>query len=139
MNPVIASALEAICKERDDQEYGESFDLVRKVAETFGELNLAERLYSEVPRNVPFELVAELFNLLAWQAEDNGSEIARTAERWLRESSDTRKLLIAINLDIFPFAGPKEMEAVLSRVASSKPLVAIYCKKLIEARKVMGV
>src|SRR5690606_27807684 len=70
-NPLIANTLEAICKERDDKEYYESFDLVRKVAETFGELNLAEQLYSEIPRNIQFELVAELFNLLAWQTEDN--------------------------------------------------------------------
>ena len=139
MNSAIANALEAICEERDDREYDESFDLVRKMVEALGEQNIAERLYSEIPRNVPFELVAELFDLLAWQTEDNGSEIARTAERWLRECSDTRKLLISLNLDIFPFVDPQEMETVLSRVASSKPRVAMHCKKLIEARKVMGV
>ena len=138
MNPVIAQALEAICIERDEREYDKSFDLVARLIETLGEENLAERLFIEIPRNTPFELVAELFDLLAWQTDDNGSEIARTAERWLRECSDVRKLLIALNLEAFPFSSDEEMVVVLSAVAASKPRVAKYCQKLIESRMKSG-
>ncbi len=95
MHSVISAALDAICVERDDQQYSVSFDTAAAVVTEFGEPNLANILFSEIPRTVPFELVPELFDLLTWQTNDNGGSIHRTVETWLREGNDNRKLLIA--------------------------------------------
>ena len=94
MHPVISAALDAICLERDDQKYSASFDAVVAVVREFGERDLANVLFSEIPRTVPFELVAELFDLLAWQTNDNGASVSRAltkaeagAERHLADAA----------------------------------------------------
>lgn len=135
MHPIISSALQAICRERDDQQYSESFDAVSALVQEFGEKDLAERLFSEIPRTVPFEIVAELFELLVWQTDDNGAAIHRTIEGWLREGVDNRKLLIALNLGTYPFIDHEEMERVLSNLAEVNPRVSDRCKKVIQSRR----
>ena len=75
MHPVLATALAKICQERDEKSYSASLDAVSAIVRHFGEVNLAEVLFSEIPRTVPFELVAELFDLLAWQTNDNGASM----------------------------------------------------------------
>jgi len=138
MHPVISAALDAICLERDDQQYSASFDTAAAVASEFGEPDLANILFSEIPRTVPFELVAELFNLLAWQTNDNGASVTRTIETWLREGTDNRKLLIALHLDVYPFIDDEEMERVLSHLAETNVRVSARCKELIRSRRGVG-
>jgi len=87
---------------------------------------------------VPFELVAELFNLLAWQTNDNGASVTRTIETWLREGTDNRKLLIALHLDVYPFIDDEEMERVLSHLAETNVRVSARCKELIRSRRGVG-
>lgn len=135
MLPIISTALDAICLERDDQKFSASFDAVSALLKEFGKQGLAERLFSEIPRSVPFELVAELFDFLAWQTEDNGGAIHRTIEDWLREGTDNRKMLIALNLEIYPFTDDKEMVQVLSHLAETNARIAGRCKEIIQARK----
>lgn len=134
MHSTISAALDAICRERDDQSYTEAFDAVDVVVREIGELDLANILFGEIPRSVPFEVVADLFNILLWQTSDNGAAITRAIESWLSEGSDNRKLLIALNLDIYPFVDAKEMDAVLMRLAESNVRVAARCKELIRSR-----
>jgi hypothetical protein len=138
MHPVISAALDAICLERDDQRYSASFDTVAAVVSEFGEPDLANILFSEIPRTVPFELVAELFDLLAWQTNDNGASITRTIEVWLREGTDNRKLLIALHLEVYPFIEDAEMERVLSHLAETNVRVSARCKELIQSRRGVG-
>ena len=45
--------------------------------------------------------------------------MTRTAERWLVEGTDLRKIQIALNLEVYPFADEHEMYRVLSDVAVS--------------------
>ena len=135
MHPVISAALDAICLERDDQKYSASFDAVVAVVREFGERDLANILFSEIPRAVPFELVAELFSLLAWSTNDNGAGVTRTIEAWLREGLDNRKLLIALHLEVFPFIDDEEMDRVLSHLAEKNVRVAARCKELIRSRR----
>ena len=135
MHPVLATALAKICQERDEKSYSASLDAVSAIVRHFGEVNLAEVLFSEIPRTVPFELVAELFDLLAWQTNDNGASMARTTEAWLREGSDSRKLLIALHLEVYPFVDGGEMERVLLPLAKTNARVSARCMALIHARR----
>jgi len=138
MHPTLSSALEAICRERDDQKYAESYDAVEALLDEFGEDRLAERLFDEIPRTVPFELVAELFELLAWQTNDNGSAIHRVIEEWLIDGSDNRKLLVALNLGAYPFIDCQQMEHVLSALAEKNVRVSARCMDLIRSRSLLG-
>ncbi|MFG0228939.1 hypothetical protein [Achromobacter sp. 413638] len=135
MHPVLATALAKIRQERDEKSYSASLDAVSAIVRHFGEVNLAEVLFSEIPRTVPFELVAELFDLLAWQTNDNGASMARTTEAWLREGSDSRKLLIALHLEVYPFVDGGEMERVLLPLAKTNARVSARCMALIHARR----
>jgi hypothetical protein len=138
MHSVISAALDAVCLERDDKRYSASFDAAAAIVSTFGEQDLADRLFSEIPRTVPFEVVAELFDFLAWQTSDNGAAIGRAIEAWLREGTDNRKLLIALNLEVYPFIDAREMERVLSHLAETIPRVSARCQYLLESRKREG-
>ena len=135
MHTIISRALDAICLERDDQKYSASFDAVSALVKEFGEQGLAERLFSEIPRTVPFELVAELFEFLTWQTEDNGGAIHQTFENWLRDGTDSRKILIALNSGVYPFRDDQEMEQVLSQLVQTNARVAGRCQEVIQARK----
>ena len=138
MNPVISAALDAICLERDDKKYSVSFKTTAAIVKQFGEQDLANFLFSEIPRKIPFELVAELFDFLAWQTSDNGAAIHRTIEKWLQDGADNRRLLIALNLETYPFTDPMEMEQVLSSLAEKNHRVAARCKYLIHSRRKMA-
>lgn len=107
MHPSLKQALDIISIERHAAEYTQAFDAVNEVVSVFGELDLANRLFAEIPRTVPEELVVELFNLLAWQTNDNGAAMTREVETWLREQHDPRKLRIAMSLMYIHFQMPK--------------------------------
>jgi hypothetical protein len=135
MLPIISNALDAICLERDDRKYSASFEAASAIIKEFGEQGLAERIFSEIPRTIPFELVAELFELLMWQTEDNGGAIHTIIEDWLREGTDNRKMLIALNSGIYPFTDDEEMERVLSRLAATNIRISGRCKEIIQMRQ----
>ena len=120
MSPVLSAALQTLCQERDSGEYSAAFEAVSALVNEYGECELANRLFEEIPGTVPFELVAELFNLLVWQTNDNGDAITQTAESWLCKGSDIRKLRIALNLDVYPFLDEVEMRQVLSALANAR-------------------
>ncbi len=135
MHPSLKQALDIIAIERNAAEYDLAFDSVRKVVSVFGERNLANRLFEEIPQTVAEGLVAELFNLLAWQTSDNGSAMTREVETWLREGQDARKITIALSLDVYPFSNAHEMYQVLSKIAATAPELAERCQALIRLRK----
>ncbi|KAB0550533.1 hypothetical protein F7R01_04795 [Pseudomonas argentinensis] len=135
MHPSLKQALDIIAIERNAAEYDLAFDSVREVVSVFGELNLANRMFEEIPQTVAEGLVADLFNLLAWQTKDNGSAMTREVETWLREGQDARKITIALSLDVYPFINAHEMHQVLSKIAAATPELAEKCQALITLRK----
>jgi len=135
MRQVVAYALDVIAIESVQTGYTEAFCAAQAVVSEFGECNLADRLFSDIPDSISFLLVAKLFNLLAWQTEDNGSAMTRTVERWLVEGENMRKVQIALNLDVYPFVEEDEMCRVLSYVAVSHPQLADKCQQLISSRQ----
>jgi hypothetical protein len=134
MNPTISKVLDAICRERDNGRYSVSFDAAEELIAAYGEDGLADRLLNEIPRTIPFEIVAELFDILSWQTNDNGTDIARTLEGWLLAGLENRKLLIALHVEFYPFLDAEEMVRVLSDLADKNPKVAARCNFLIQQR-----
>lgn len=66
----------------------------------FGQENLADQLFADIPDSISFRQVARLFDFIAWPTDDNGSAMTRTVERWLVEGTDLRKIQIALNLEV---------------------------------------
>lgn len=136
MNPILDAALEAICRERGEGDSSDTFEAVEALHQAYGEEDLANRLFAEIPRTVPFEIVVELFDILAWETRDNGAAMTRTMEGWLREGKDNRKLLIALHLEVYPFINAQEMYAVLSELEKTAiPRVRERCAQLIRERR----
>ena len=138
MSPTISKVLEAICLERDNERYSTSFAAAAELIAAYGEDRLADRLadrlFNEIPATVPFEIVAELFDIISWQTNDNGTGIARTLESWLLAGLENRKLRIALQVEVYPFLDADEMVRVLSDLAQKNPKVAARCKLLIQSR-----
>ena len=135
MHQVVERALNVIATESSEPEYTEAFSAARAVVLEFGEENLADRLFADIPDSISFMQVARLFDFLAWQTEDNGSAMTRAIERWLVEGTNLRKVQIALNLDVYPFLDEHEMDRVLSDVAVSLPEMADRCQQIISSRK----
>ena len=135
MHQVVERALSVIAAESSETEYTEAFSAAHAVVVEFGEENLADRLFADIPDSTSFMLVARLFDFLAWQTHDNGSAMTRAVERWLLEGTDLRKIQIALNLEVFPFPDEYEMYRALSDVAISHPQVADNCQQLISSRQ----
>lgn len=133
-NDILTETLAAISAERG-KKFDRSFALVDRLLAEFGEANLAERLYSAIPDECPWEVVADLFGILQWTTTDNGAALGRAAEVWLRTSEEPRKIRVALSLESYPFLDRTEMEKVLRDVAARHPDVATRCAELIEARR----
>jgi len=136
MRKVLADTLTCIAKERPI--FRRSFALVAQLLGEYGEANLTERLYQEIPKYVPWEVVADLFGIILWSAGDNGVALMRTAENWLRSGEDLRRIRMVLNLDVYPFMDPSVMERVLNKVAAQHPEVADRCRDLVESRRQVG-
>ncbi|NHX01551.1 hypothetical protein [Pseudomonas koreensis] len=135
MHQVVERALNVIAAESSEPEYIEAFSASRAVVLEFGEENLVDRLFADIPDSISFMQVARLFDFLAWQTEDNGSAMTRAIERWLVEGTNLRKVQIALNLDVYPFLDEREMDRVLSDVAVSLPEMADRCRQITSSRK----
>jgi len=135
---VLQTALEAIRRERPTGSFSGAFDCVDTVIETFGETDLTARLESTIEDSWSWEVVADLFGILVWSTSDNGDALMRTAERWLQECDDLRRLQIALHLDVFPFAEPARMQTVLSKVAAAFPQLESRCSELVAERAKIG-
>lgn len=136
MHPLVAQAIDSICLSRDEGNWKSlDEDVLSNLIQEFGEDALSERLYREIPRSVPYEVVCDLFDLLAWRTNDNGASVTRAVEDWLIEGLDDRKLRIALHLGVYPFIDVHQMEDVLSRLAEKKPMLAHRCSELIKSRQ----
>ncbi|GAB7530160.1 hypothetical protein PS3A_25710 [Pseudomonas sp. 3A(2025)] len=139
MHPIVEHALALLESESAQAQYDYAFDAVADIVTEFGEADLAERLIQEIPSSTGFQQIARLFDFLAWQTEDNGASIVRTAEQWLVEGSDIRKLMVALSLEVYPFPDAHEMSRVLSYLAIIHPQLSDRCEDLMASRKKRGV
>lgn len=131
MTPVLTKCIESICSERDG-EWDTTFDIVNQLVKDYGEEKLADRVVEEVPRTIPFEVVADLLSILLWSTSDNGRSIADSANLWLREQTDTRKVLIALNLEVIPFASEADAKQVLIPLMKGNHLVHSDCARILD-------
>jgi hypothetical protein len=119
-SPTLQAALLMIRSERGV--FDKSFELVCAVLAEYGEdEQLADRLLADIPTDWPADVIANLFGILVWSTEDNGAAITRTADRWLIEGNDPRKIQIALSLDVFPLW-------TLARAGAEELLVRISCR-----------
>jgi hypothetical protein len=133
---LLTETLDTIAAERGA--FDRSFGLVDGFIRTFGESNLAERLYAAIPRGRPWPDVADLFGILVWSTRDNGASLMRTVEQWLQNADDLRQARVALHLDVYPFADREAMVRVLHKVASRFPEARDRCHELIETRPAEG-
>ena len=101
----------------------------------YGEVDLADRLASEIPPELPWELVVDLLDILVLTTSDNGAALQRAAEGWLKAGDDLRRIRMALHLEVYPFLDRSEMEEVLSGLAARYPEFAVRCRELIESRR----
>lgn len=132
MDILLTETLE--CIERESENFDKSYDLVDLVVEKYGEEGLAERLYSEIDKDIHWKVVADLYAILIWSTSDNGAQLIQTTDRWISECKDERKINIALNLDTFPFRRKTEMVEKLHVAAHKFPALSEKCNKLIQSR-----
>ncbi len=113
----------------------QSFSLIDALLQECGEHDLANRLYGAIDLRWPLSAVVDLFGILVWSTSDNGTALRETAERWLSEANCSRKLHIALHLEIFPFATRLEMETVFASVCARFPEFISLCESLVTERK----
>ena len=134
MSPVLINTLNLISAERIG-EFNKSFDSVDSLISEYGEKNLAEKLYSDIDPDIPWEVVADLYAMLIWSTSDNGHALTNITEQWLESCTSLRQTQIALNLDVYPFLDHSKMIKVLNSVAEKFPEVAETCIKMIQTRK----
>lgn len=133
MDQALKNAVAAVANERGGR-FQKAFDSAKVLVSEYGEEGLAERVATEVPAAVPWEVVADLLGILVWSTSDNGAAIHAQAEKWLIEARDGRRAQIALHLEAYPFETLEEMKRVLSRVAEVFPDSAMRCRALVNQR-----
>ncbi len=133
MNEVLSHAIQAVASERGGK-FDDAFRAAKVLVAEYGETDIANRIALEVPDSVSWEVVADLLGILQWSTEDNGASIHYSAERWLLDGDDLRKIQIALHLDTYPFIDLQRMRQVLEYLAQTRPEVAARCRTLIEQR-----
>jgi hypothetical protein len=136
-NLLLNNTLSTITSEwKINREFHESFKLVDKLLSFYGEENLAERLYTDIPLEYSWETVGNLFAILIWSMSDeNATTLIETTKKWLLDGNDLRKIQIALHLDIYPFRKKDKMIEVLSRLSEIYPEIRSTCEELIASRK----
>lgn len=133
MRTQLQLAIAAVTQERHDQ-FDASFDKVAALVADYSPEELADRLIDDIPPTVLWEVAADILNILIWSTEDNGSSIMRTAEQWLTDAQDLRRIKMALDLDVYPFATKDQMQHLLTEVAQRFPEVSPQCKALVDSR-----
>jgi hypothetical protein len=138
MNHALAEAVQTVAEERG-RPFDKAFEAASRLVTEYGEAGLAERVITDTPASVPWEVVADLLGILEWSTQDNGAAIHKEVEAWLLEGMDLRKVQVALHLDVYPFDSLARMSLVLGQVSATHPQVASRCAQLIEQRRAIGV
>ena len=135
VQPLLQQTLSTIEAEREGNFY-ESFQLVDELLKEYGEQDIAEHLYRDIPIDYSWEVVADLFEILIWSMSDSGAAaLFDTTNQWLLEGDNLRKIRIALNINLYPFRNPQQMRDALSELANRYPEVAQQCYDFIASRK----
>lgn len=133
---LLLETLETIRIERTDKrKFTQSFKLVNKLVDEYDENDLATRLYTDIPKETPWEIIADLFSILIWTTSKNGHDLIKKTQEWLLEGNDERKMLVAMNLDVYPFVDRVQMENVLTGISQRFPNLKRKCEELITQRR----
>ncbi len=133
MRPQLQLAIAAVTRERC-KKFDQSFARVAALVPEYPPEELADVLIDDIPIAIPWEVVADILGILIWSTEDNGSSIMRTAEKWLLEAQDLRRIQVALNLDVYPFKTNDQMQRVLTEVVQRFPEVDLISRALIDCR-----
>ena len=133
MGTQLQLAIAAVTQERHKR-FDESFARVGAQVLEYPPEELADRLINDIPLTVPWEVAADILGILIWSTDDNGSSIMRTAEKWLIEARDLRRIQVALNLDIYPFETFDLMQHMLTEVTQRFPELDLPCRALIDSR-----
>ncbi|NJL99727.1 MAG: hypothetical protein HC924_13450 [Synechococcaceae cyanobacterium SM2_3_2] len=135
VQPFLQQTLSIIEAERTGN-FHESFRLVDELLKEYGEQDIAEHLYRDIPTDCSWEVVADLFGILIWSMSDAGAAaLFDTTNQWLLEGDNLRKIRIALNIDLYPFRNSHQMRDVLFELANRYPEIAQQCHKFIASRK----
>jgi len=133
---LLTQTLRTVQREREAMLFDVSFAWVQRLITEEGEEQLTERLDAAIPHTWPWEVVADLVGILVGMTRDNGAAIFRSAEGWLREGTNLRRIQIVLAQHRYPFFhDPAAMERILSGIAQRFPAVADRCADLITSRK----
>lgn len=136
VQPFLQQTLSMIEAERTGN-FHESFRLVDELLKEYGEQDIAEHLYRDIPTDCSWEVVADLFGILIWSMSDAGAAaLFDTTNQWLLEGDNLRKIRIALNKDLYPFRNSHQMRDVLFELANRYPEVAQQCHEFIASRKI---
>ena len=120
MNSLLDKTLSAI--ERESPDFDESFALAACLVEEVGGHDIAIRLLPQIPPDVKWEVIADLYGILIWSVDDKSAELlVRTLEKWLIDHSDVRRIRIALNCDIVPFRNRSDMDSALQTIKNVYP------------------
>jgi hypothetical protein len=131
MPPILERCISTICRERDIG-FDASHQVVAELVQECDSPSFADYVFDSVPRTIPFEIVADLLSLALWATPDNGSSIMRAVEGWLTRPTDTRKLLVALNLEFIPFSSFQEAKQVLSRIPDEHALARMHVHRVLD-------
>ncbi len=69
MKALLAKTLYSLGAEKS--QFDKSFDLIDELLRTYGELNLADRLYVDIDTTIKWQVVVDLFAILGWSSAGN--------------------------------------------------------------------
>ena len=132
MDSVLKECLDTICKERDTG-WDASHDCVERLIAEIGESEFADKLFNSVSRSVPYEVVRDILNIAIWSTSDNGVGITESTNRWLQEMADTRKMLVALNLEVLPFSNEAQSREYLDNIPDELWIVRTDALRVVDS------
>jgi len=78
---------------------------------------------------IPVIKVAELYNVLAWSAENRGGVSLVEIQEWFY-GKQPRRIAIALQVDIFPSNSMQESQRILEEIATTYPPLKRLCTLL---------
>lgn len=128
---LIQATLDEVAALRLANHQGSDDTVMRLLDEYEDDSDLAELLWADLPATYRAEDVAVLLDLWTWRTNDNGARIGRTLERWIVESSDERKVWIALNQEAYPFIDGNIRITHLLRLKSAFSALEERCDAMI--------
>lgn len=135
--PLLIAALQEVSLWRVDPRSAPDDAVYELLASYQGRGQVADLLWADLPPATSVEDVADLLNLWSWRTDDNGAQIMRTAERWIDECVNSKKVGVAISLEAFPFVDDRVRLARMMLVGERFPEHRHRCEYIIAETKTM--